>query len=277
MKPISPDEVLRSEQAADTTEQTEQQHTVVAGKTPFSPDNSSRSTKRRSTSRRKTVPNIEAAPDQPKRAKPVGTTIYLTFDDGPSHLTLPIASFLKSEGVQATFFVLGRNIKGREKAVTATIAMGHRVGNHTLSHNLKKLRSSLESETSEVKRTGDMIERLGGDGKIVRIPYGVSGKALVSQVAAEGVQIFEWDINSNDSTQRGVRDHLYIENTILNQLNKSSRKHLILLFHDGAGHDSTLVAIRDLIPRLKQEGYRFGLLARSEKVARTTEKGKTVQ
>lgn len=112
---------------------------------------------------------------------------------------------------------------------------------------------------------------------MVRIPYGASEKSIISHVAADGGQIFEWDINSNDSTQRGVRDHLFIEKSILNQLNKNAKKHVILLFHDGAGHYSTLVALRELIPLLKQKGYRFGLLARSEKVARSTERRQIVQ
>lgn len=220
-------------------------------------------------------------PEPPKGAsghtRPARTTIYLTFDDGPSRLTLPIAAFLKSEGVPATFFVLGSNIKGREKAITSALAMGHRVGNHTLSHNLHKLRASFASDSNEVKRTGKMIERLGGDGRMVRIPYGASGKNLVSHVVAEGAQIFEWDINSYDSTRRGVRDHLFIEKSVLKQLNRSAKKHLILLFHDGSGHDSTLTALHTLIPRLKREGYLFGLLARSEKVAHATENRQAVQ
>jgi peptidoglycan/xylan/chitin deacetylase (PgdA/CDA1 family) len=215
--------------------------------------------------------------DVPYRTKQAGTTIYLTFDDGPSHLTLPIAEFLKNEGIQATFFVLGSNIKGREKAVTATLSMGHRVGNHTVSHNLQKLRASLITDSSEVKRAGAMIESLGGDGRMVRIPYGASGKTIISQVSAEGAQIFEWDINSNDSTLRGVRDHLFIERTVLAQLNRNSKKHVILLFHDGAGHESTLTALRDLVPRLKREGYRFGLLTRREKVANSIESRRALQ
>ena len=212
-----------------------------------------------------------------QRVKPAETTIYLTFDDGPSQLTLPIASYLSSEGIQATFFVLGSNIKGREKAITQTIAMGHRVGNHTYSHNLKKLKESLDSEISEVKRTGELLERLGGDGKLVRIPYGFSTKPVLTQIAAEGGQVFEWDINSKDSTLRGVRNHLLIENTVLTQLNRRAKKNLVLLFHDGAGHDSTLAALKELIPRLKREGYRFGLLSRNEKIARETGKRTVLQ
>jgi len=200
---------------------------------------------------------------------PGSKTIYLTFDDGPSHLTLPIASYLKSQGVAATFFVLGNNVKRYQNAIAATVAMGHRVGNHTLSHDLRKLNASFRQDVSEVGKTAALIEKLGGDGRMVRIPYGASTKSMISRVASEGGQIFDWDINSNDSAKRGAKDHAFIEKTVISQLNKTEKRHIILLFHDGAGHEATLVAIRNLIPGLKEKGYRFGLLSRRERVART--------
>lgn len=200
---------------------------------------------------------------------PGNKMIYLTFDDGPSHLTLPIASYLKSQGVAATFFVLGNNVKRYQSAITATVAMGHRVGNHTLSHDLRKLNASFQQDVSEVGKTAALIEKLGGDGRMVRIPYGASTKTMVSRVASEGGQIFDWDINSNDSAKRGAKDHAFIEKTVISQLNKTEKRHIILLFHDGTGHEATLVAIRNLIPSLKEKGYRFGLLSRRDRVART--------
>lgn len=200
---------------------------------------------------------------------PGNKTIYLTFDDGPSHLTLPIASYLKSQGVAATFFVLGNNVKRYQSAISATVAMGHRVGNHTLSHDLRKLNASFQQEVSEVGKTAALIEKLGGDGRMVRIPYGASNKSMISRVASEGGQIFDWDINSNDSAKRGAKDHAFIEKTVISQLNKTEKRHIILLFHDGVGHEATLVAIRNLIPSLKEKGYRFGLLSRRDRVART--------
>jgi peptidoglycan/xylan/chitin deacetylase (PgdA/CDA1 family) len=204
----------------------------------------------------------------PRHSDPASTTIYLTFDDGPSRLTVPIAGFLKTQGVAATFFALGSNIKGHEQVIKETVALGHRVGNHTLSHNLKKLNGSLHQSTNEIEKTAAMLEKLGGDGKMVRIPYGAANRALVTTVAAEGGQIFDWDINSLDSSKRGAKDSGLIEKTVLQQLQKSGKRHIVLLFHDGAGHEATLTAIRRLVPRLKQEGYRFGLLSRNDRVAR---------
>lgn len=204
-----------------------------------------------------------------KHGKPGNTTIYLTFDDGPSRLTLPIASYLNSQGISATFFALGRNIIGHERVVRETVALGHRVGNHTLSHDLKKLKNSLYQGHNEIEQTAVMLDRLGGDGKMVRIPYGAVSKSLMTTVASEGGQIFDWDINSLDSSRRGAGDHFFIERTVVQQLQKSGKRHIIMLFHDGAGHDATLAAIRNLVPRLKQEGYRFGLLSRSDRVAQS--------
>lgn len=227
----------------------------------------------RSKKRPESARGRQRVADAPAIAEPTRTTIYLTFDDGPSRLTLPIANFLKSQGVVATFFVLGSNLRGYEKTVSATVAMGHRVGNHTLSHDLRKLNASFQQETSEVQKTATMIEKLGGDGRMVRIPYGASTKSMISKVSDEGGQIFDWDINSNDSTRRGAKDHAFIEQTVLNQLKRSGKRHIILLFHDGSGHEATLTAIRNLIPRLLQEGYRFGVLSRSDRVARADRTG----
>lgn len=204
-----------------------------------------------------------------RRLEPDRTTIYLTFDDGPSRLTLPIAAYLNSQGIAATFFAVGTNIRGHEKVVRDTIALGHRVGNHTLSHDLRKLNGSLSQGVNEIEKTAVMLDKLGGDGKMVRIPYGASSRPLKSAVALEGGEIFVWDIDSLDSSKRGVKDHAFIERTVKNQLQKNGKRHIIMLFHDGAGHDATYAAIRNLVPRLKREGYRFGLLARGDRVAQS--------
>lgn len=223
-----------------------------------------------------TPPNARIASLARPQTDPGRSIIYLTFDDGPSRLTVPIATYLKSQGIRATFFVLGCNVKGHEKAVTSLVAMGHRVASHTFSHNLHKLKASFARHTTEIGRTASLIDRLGGDGRMVRIPYGASSRKLVSQVAAEGAQIFTWDIDSYDSTNRGAHNRRLIEKAVLGQLAKNQRKHAIVLFHDGSGHDATLAALKDLIPILKERGYGFGLLSHNEKLASVSTPGGAV-
>ncbi len=271
--PVSISEVVRQEESPDRTALLEQAIDIPIPGSSSSDAVLDKKEPVRSKKRPEPTRIRQKSPEIQPTAEPGRTTIYLTFDDGPSRLTLPIANFLKSQGVLATFFVLGNNLRGYEKSVSATVAMGHRVGNHTLSHDLRKLDASFQQEKSEVLKTAAMIEKLGGDGRMVRIPYGASTKSMISKVSADGGQIFDWDINSNDSTKRGAKDHAFIEQSVINQLKRSGKRHIILLFHDGAGHEATLTAIRNLVPRLKQEGYRFGVLSRNDRVASADRKG----
>ncbi len=62
-------------------------------------------------------------------------TIFLTFDDGPGNrLTPQILAILKENGIKATFFLLGRNISGREHLVQSSIKDGHMIASHSYSH-----------------------------------------------------------------------------------------------------------------------------------------------
>jgi peptidoglycan/xylan/chitin deacetylase (PgdA/CDA1 family) len=240
------------------------------GSNTFKPGNSGLRSKPRSTGRT-SLSALNMSGERSRSANPAKKTIYLTFDDGPSKLTLPIASFLSSQGIPATFFVLGNNVKGQEKIIRSTIAMGHRVASHTMSHDLKKLRASFDTDANEVERTRELIEPLGGDGRMVRIPYGAVTKRMSSEVAAEGGQIFDWDINSHDSTGRGAKDPKFIEKNVVRLLNQADKKRVVILFHDGSGHEATLAALHELIPRLKQQGYSFDTLERNEKIAKSRE------
>src|SRR5436309_2503666 len=64
-----------------------------------------------------------------------GTTsqkkIALTFDDGPDHRYTPqVLEILDKFKVPATFFVIGKNIKGNEDLLKKMDAAGHIIGNH---------------------------------------------------------------------------------------------------------------------------------------------------
>jgi len=200
-----------------------------------------------------------------KGAKP---TLYLTFDDGPSPLTLTIARYLKSEGINATFFTVGRNIKGHEQLVKDTIGNGHTVANHTFTHDARRLSASPSALNGEIARTAALLDQLGGDGLLVRIPYGSNTiRRRISQISDPSVQIIDWDVDSNDTRPEGLGNHAFIARSVLNQLKNRHRENIVILFHDGAGHQETLAALKELVPRLKREGYRFAGLSRESQVA----------
>mgnify|MGYP000858272697 CR=1 FL=1 len=69
----------------------------------------------------------------------VGTTldwkqIALTFDDGPGTRTLELSAYLKDEGIQAVFFVVGTAVSSHSAVVAQIAADGHLVANHTQNH-----------------------------------------------------------------------------------------------------------------------------------------------
>jgi len=62
-------------------------------------------------------------------------TLVLTFDDGPgSQLTPAVLQVLKKYDVKATFFVLGRNIKGNEQLLKQAFDDGHEIATHGYDH-----------------------------------------------------------------------------------------------------------------------------------------------
>ena len=61
--------------------------------------------------------------------------IALTFDDGPHPVYTPkLLDGLKERNVKATFFVVGKNIEGREDIIKRMDEEGHLIGNHTYDH-----------------------------------------------------------------------------------------------------------------------------------------------
>src|SRR5262249_4145038 len=109
-------------------------------------------------------------------------TVCLTYDDGPGETdgdgpgprTRELGQYLFEEGVQATFFVVGRHAEGRGHLLRQLTACGHLVGNHTYSHpGLVSLATSCGDVVAEVGRTDDMI-RAHAPAEVVflRAPYG---------------------------------------------------------------------------------------------------------
>jgi hypothetical protein len=63
--------------------------------------------------------------------------VALTFDDGPDPIMTPVAlSLLRQRGIQATFFVTGRQVLKHSDLLRKIIEDGHTVGNHSYSHDV---------------------------------------------------------------------------------------------------------------------------------------------
>jgi peptidoglycan/xylan/chitin deacetylase (PgdA/CDA1 family) len=143
--------------------------------------------------------------------------VYLTFDDGPTPgITEWILATLKRYDAKATFFVLGKNVEMYPDLYEKIVAEGHRVGNHTYSHQ-KGYLMSLERYLEDVDFASDLVQS-----DLFRPPY---ARITSSQLRAlsKRYKIVMWSIISRDYNRkltgemclRGVLPHIKAGSIIL--------------------------------------------------------------
>lgn len=101
--------------------------------------------------------------------------VVFSFDDGPgSRLTPVILDLLDQAGVKATFYLLGRNILGREALVRRMAAAGHEIGLHGYDHK-NYWKTGPLATWKDMHRGREAVERALGRSKgtySFRPPYG---------------------------------------------------------------------------------------------------------
>lgn len=120
--------------------------------------------------------------------------VFLTFDDGPTPgVTEWILSTLKRYDAKATFFVLGKNAEMYPDLYQKIIDHGHKIGNHTYSHQ-KGWGMSLEKYVEDVDFADGILHT-----ELFRPPY---ARVTPSQMRAVGqrYKIIMWNILSRDYT-----------------------------------------------------------------------------
>lgn len=127
----------------------------------------------------------------------------LTFDDGPGPFTAHLLDSLQAEGVHATFFVLGQQVRRHPELVQRMLAEGHEVGSHSYSHpNMRKL--APEAQFEQLDKTNQLLREIGGDPKYFRPPYGKFDKAIAAMADTMGMSIVLWSADSMDWKRRPV-------------------------------------------------------------------------
>lgn len=189
-------------------------------------------------------------PAPPGRAGGRGT-VYLTFDDGPDPRWTPqVLAVLRRHGVPAVFFQVGQNAAAHPELVARVRSEGHLVGNHTWSHEkLTDLRD---------RAIGDQLDRtdaaLGGRVRCVRPPYGATDPRVAEVIGARGQRAVLWDVDPQDWARPGADR---IVRRVLGQVHDGA----LVLMHDGGGdRRQTVAALEQVITRLEERGYTFGLL-----------------
>ncbi|GKV68850.1 hypothetical protein NCCP2716_13480 [Sporosarcina sp. NCCP-2716] len=184
-------------------------------------------------------------------------TVYLTFDDGPSRWTDEIVEVLHTYDVKATFFMQGVNLQKPQlqDSVRRAAEAGHYIGAHSMTHNYRKLYTD-QKFVPEMMATLQLIRQLTGtEPHLVRPPYGsapgLKDSAIRSQIADEGLKVWDWTIDSHDWE---LRDNpAQIKRNIVNQLKNDTE---VILMHE---KQQTLDELPEIIQYLKQQGYSFAV------------------
>lgn len=146
--------------------------------------------------------------------------VFLTFDDGPTPgITEWILAELSKHNAKATFFCLGKNAEQYPDLYEMIIAQGHKVGNHTYSHQ-KGWRMSLERYVEDVDFGNQFLKS-----DLFRPPYGRI-KPSQARVLSERYSLIMWDVLSQDYSQ------LISPRQCLRNVTKYVKAGSIVVFHD---------------------------------------------
>lgn len=200
--------------------------------------------------------------------------VFLTFDDGPSGRVTPLVlDELKKEGVHATFFTVGSEMKNREEIVKRTFEEGHEVAIHTNEHDYSFLYPNRVPNTNNIlKDVGDAIKNVKSilgekyEPTAYRYPGGhMSWRGLEKtdeELKKIGLKWIDWnsltgdaDNNNPDKSARGLYNYLLFTNKDYRTSNI-----IVVLMHDSGAKRTTAEALPRIIKHYKENGFKFGIL-----------------
>ncbi|MEU5040691.1 polysaccharide deacetylase family protein [Streptomyces griseorubiginosus] len=207
----------------------------------------------------------------PARAvKPVDVTIVhasdkgahgvnITIDDGPDPAWTPqVLDVLSEYGVKATFCMVGTQAQAHPDLVKKVVAAGHRLCDHSVSHDTTMDKKSEAYQSQQILDAERMITEASGGVRPMyyRAPGGAFTPYSRKLAASHGMRPLGWNVDSKDFERPGTAA---IVATVEHELPNGPT----ILFHDAGGDRAeTVEALRELLPRLRDQGYVFGFPVR---------------
>ena len=172
--------------------------------------------------------------------------IALTFDDGPSRAsTQRILDVLSDNNSSATFFVVGSRVDGHSDLITAIVAGGNEIGNHTYSH--KDLTTLSEEEIlAEINSVNEAISKYTDSTVYLVRPVSGRYNQLVRDVSA--YPFILWTVDTRDWSTRDA-------DAVYDAVMEGAKDGAIILCHDL--YETTAEAAERFIPDLIAQGYQL--------------------
>jgi peptidoglycan/xylan/chitin deacetylase (PgdA/CDA1 family) len=184
--------------------------------------------------------------------------IALTFDDGPHPVhTAPLLDALAELGVPATFFLVGKDVDANPALVARMARDGHELGNHTYAHRYLPLARSRSVE-HELRATDRAIVRASGVvTTLARPPWGGRSPRNVRVFQRLRKRLVLWDVNSFDWKGKPASE-------VVERVLDRARAGSIILMHEARdGGETTIEAVRLLIPALRARGFELVTVSRA--------------
>ncbi|MFF5389436.1 polysaccharide deacetylase family protein [Streptomyces sp. NPDC013012] len=189
-----------------------------------------------------------------------GGAVNITIDDGPDpRWTPPMLEILEEHGVKAVFCMVGPEAKRHPDLVRRVVAEGHRLCDHTVSHDTAMDGKSVAYQKRQILDAKRMIEDAAGGAKVeyYRAPGGAFTPDSRRIAAEAGMRPLGWNVDTKDFELPGTAS---IVNTVKTELSNGPT----ILFHDGGGDRAqTVAALRQVLPWLKGQGRTFSFPVRT--------------
>jgi peptidoglycan/xylan/chitin deacetylase (PgdA/CDA1 family) len=184
--------------------------------------------------------------------------IVLSFDDGPSaKYTEELLDVLKQNNVKACFFMVAKRAKEEPDIVKKIQKEGHMICSHGYEHKSAWL--SLPSYVKkDFRKANEIFSSLDIEIKKFRPPWGTFNLLTVFYAKKYDLDIILWRVNAADwSNKTSIED---IKERLISRVRWGD----IICLHDAGGADNapkrTIAALKEVIPELKNKGFRFVLL-----------------
>lgn len=183
--------------------------------------------------------------------------VALTFDDGPHpEITTRVLDALAAAGARATFFMVGENALRHPDLVRRTVAEGHALGVHTLSH-----RHAWITTPSWLRREmtlgADAIRTAaqGASPLWFRPPWGAFNAETRRAAARLGLRIALWSCDAGDWLPGATSA------AIAARVGRGLSDGAIIDLHDGGRTPRGCMAMADALPAILTEIRAAGLQA----------------
>ncbi|PLX03981.1 MAG: polysaccharide deacetylase family protein [Marinilabiliales bacterium] len=176
--------------------------------------------------------------------------LSITFDDGPHEKnTSEILRILKKYDATACFFIIGKNIQGREEIIKQLDHANHLLGNHSWEHSVYTDFLSKKKLKEEVEKTNQEIEKITGKKlAFFRPPFGITNPNIAHTIKALHMYAIGWNIRSLDTRSDLTKEK------VIDRIKKRIKPGSIILLHDSTNEIGTI--LEELLIILQQMNYK---------------------